>query len=322
MCGGILRKLRYPKCKGRFTSMQITHISFSGGGMSGLAYLGVIRYLQMEKIDKTIQSLVGTSMGALFACVMALGIPAGTMEEDLKKFFADEKNTFFEASSFMQMFHLMGIDHATMVTKPLEKYFAQLWDVPPIDVTFLDFAKRTGKDLVICASCLETSEATYFSVNNTPHVSVIKAIQASMTVPMIFFPVEIDGKHYVDGGVTDNQPVDCFGDKARHSMLAVRMTWKQNSAAIPAPVDNIVSYISHILYMLLRYWDRQYEKAKYAILCDDPPVAFLPCKYTKEGITVKITNHDVDASIEYGFIKAYEMFASLKQSSEPLPSER
>lgn len=288
--------------------------------MSGLTYLGVIRYLQMEKIDKGIQSLVGTSMGALFACVMALGIPAGTMEDDLKTFFADEKNTFLEASALMQMFHRMGIDHANMVTKPLEKYFAQLWDVPPLDVTFVEFAKKTGKDLVICASCLETSKATYFSVNNTPQVSVMKAIQASMAVPMIFFPININGKHYVDGGVTDNQPVDCFGDKARDSMLAVRMTWKQKEDIVVAPVDNVVSYISHIMYMMFQYWDRQFQKANYVILCDDPPVPFLPCKYTKEGITVKITNHDIDASIEYGFVKAYEMF-TLKRASELPPSE-
>lgn len=319
MCGGMLDFLRYPKCKGRFTSMQITHISFSGGGMSGLAYLGVIRYLQMERIDVGIQSLVGTSMGALFACVMALGIPAGTMEEDVKEFFSDEKNAFFEASGFMQMFHRLGINHASMLTKPLEKYLMKLWDT--LDVTFLDFAKKTGKDLVICASCIETSKAMYFSVNTTPDVYVLKAIQASMAVPMVFFPVEIGGKHYIDGGVTDNHPVDCFGEQARNSMLAVKMAWKkQETVDVNDPTENVVTYLTHIMYMMFQYWDRQYQKAKYSIICDHPPVPFLPCKYSKEGISVKITNHDVDASIEYGFVKAYDMF-EVKRASEQPPSE-
>lgn len=299
--------------------MQITHISFSGGGMSGLAYLGVVRYMQMEQIDKKIQSLVGTSMGALFACVMALGIPAGTMEVDLKKFFADPKNAFFEAASLMQMFHRMGIEHASIVTRPLEKYFLELWGT--LDVTFLDFAKKTGKDLVICASCIETSSATYFSVNTTPDVYVLHAIQASMAVPMVFFPVEINGKHYVDGGVTDNQPVDCFGDRARESMLAVRMTWKKQEEATPVATvtENVVTYLSHIMYTMFQYWDRQFQKAKYVILCDDPPVPFLPCKYSKEGISVKITDRDVDASVEYGFVKAYDLFT--QQASTLHPSE-
>lgn len=292
--------------------MQITHISFSGGGMSGLTYLGVVRYLQMEQIDKQIQSLVGTSMGALFACVMALGIPAGTLETDLKKFFAEPKNAFFEASALMQMFDRMGIENASIVTRPLEKYFLELWGT--LDVTFLEFAKKTGKDLVICASCIETASATYFSVNNTPDVYVLKAIQASMAVPMVFFPVEIHDKHYVDGGVTDNQPVDCFGNKARESMLAVRMTWKKQESATTVTA-NFVSYISHIMYMMFQYWDRQFQKAKYVILCDDPPVPFLPCKYSKEGIMVKITDRDVDASVEYGFIKAYELFTKVTQPS-------
>lgn len=289
--------------------MKITHISFSGAGMSGLVNLGILRYLQMERLDTSILSIAGTSMGAFFGCVLALGIPAGTMENDMKQFFSTPKSVFFEAASIMRIFQDLGMDHATITTILLEKYFMKLWGT--LDVTFLDFAKTTGKDLVICASCIETGKAEYFSVNRTPDVSVLTAIQASMAVPMVFKPVKIGDYHYVDGGVTDNQPVDCFGEKARESMLAVKYS-VTDACAQPsqAPLENVVSYFLHLMQMSFRYWDRQYEKAKYHIFIDKAPLGFLPCEYSKEGVCVKLTEQDIDRSVEHGFHKAFKFFQS------------
>lgn len=260
----------------------------------------------MEKKDVDVHSIVGTSIGALFACVFALGIPAGTIEQDIKTFFKTPENVFFPASTIVRVYQELGLDDAHITTRLLEKYFIELWGTT--DVSFMDFAKKTGKDLVICASCIETSTATYFSVNTTPEVCVLTAIQASMTVPMVFRPVKIGEYHYVDGGITDNHPVDCFGERARDSMLAIKASVYGETCQ--NPMENMVSYLMHLVQISLRYWDRQYEKAKYAVVLDKPPVAFLPCSYTKEGIYVKITDKDVDASIEYGMTKAYELFTS------------
>lgn len=287
--------------------MKITHISFSGGGLAGLVNLGIIRYLQMEGLDKHIYSMVGTSMGAFFACVMALGIPAGTMESDLKAFFSEPDRVFFPTKSFINIFQEFGMDYAHVTIAVLEKYFVKLWG--HTNVTFLEFTKTTGKDLWVCASCIETGKAMYFSVNETPDVQVLQAIQASMTVPFIFKPLRIGEYHYVDGGVTDNHPVDCFGDKARETMLAVKINLSKSS--VSNPMENIASYALHIMQMSFRYWDRQYEKAKYKLFIENPPLDFLPCEYSKEGARVKVTDYDIDRSVECGFTKAFELLKNL-----------
>lgn len=302
--------------------MRITHIAFSGAGCSGLSYLGVIRYLQMEGLDLDIVSVAGSSMGALFACAFALGIPAGTLELDVKEFLCDPTSVFFPASKLMNIFSEFGMDDATIATKVLEKYFESLWG--RTDVTFLDFAKTTGKDLVVSASCVETGQAAFFSVNATPNVEVLKAIRASMSVPLVFRPVIIDDKHYIDAGVTENHPVDCFGEKARETMLAVKMTAVRMD--VPNPFANVVSYAIHITQMISQYWDRQYQKAKYAIVLQNSPVEFLPLAYTKDGMHLKISDSDIDACIEHGFVATYQYFSSFVTSSvtssalEPPPS--
>lgn len=66
------------------------------------------------------------------------------------------------------------------------------------------------KDLVITATQQETSELTIFSSVDTPNVEIALACRASASIPIVFEPVEIDGKKYVDGGYRDNIPTKYF----------------------------------------------------------------------------------------------------------------
>lgn len=66
------------------------------------------------------------------------------------------------------------------------------------------------KDLVITATQQETSELTIFNSFDTPNIEIALACRASASIPLVFEPVEIDGKKYVDGGYRDNIPTKYF----------------------------------------------------------------------------------------------------------------
>lgn len=66
------------------------------------------------------------------------------------------------------------------------------------------------KDLVITATQQETSELTIFNSFDTPNIEIALACRASASIPIVFEPVEIDGKKYVDGGYRDNTPTKYF----------------------------------------------------------------------------------------------------------------
>nr|WP_305140721.1 patatin-like phospholipase family protein [Rickettsia endosymbiont of Proechinophthirus fluctus] len=55
------------------------------------------------------------------------------------------------------------------------------------------------KDLVIMTTQHETSELTIFHSFDTPNVEITLACCASASIPLIFKPVEIDSKKYIDG---------------------------------------------------------------------------------------------------------------------------
>nr|WP_016770187.1 patatin-like phospholipase family protein [Rickettsia sibirica] len=60
------------------------------------------------------------------------------------------------------------------------------------------------KDLVIMATQQETSELTIFNSFDTPNVEITLACCASASIPLVFKPVEIDSKKYIDGRYRDN----------------------------------------------------------------------------------------------------------------------
>lgn len=57
------------------------------------------------------------------------------------------------------------------------------------------------RKLVLVATDLDTGEAAPFGQPGWDHVPISRAIQASAALPGLFPPVEIDGRHYVDGAL-------------------------------------------------------------------------------------------------------------------------
>lgn len=83
-------------------------------------------------------------------------------------------------------------------------------------ITFRDIsllrviAPETFKDLVITATRRDTGDLEIFDSRNSPDVEIALACRASASIPIVFEPVTINGKQYVDGGYRDNIPLSHF----------------------------------------------------------------------------------------------------------------
>jgi predicted acylesterase/phospholipase RssA len=62
-----------------------------------------------------------------------------------------------------------------------------------------DDFRKLGKHLVVVAVDLDSSEAVRFGEPGLDHVPISVAVQASTAFPGLYPPVDIDGRHYVDG---------------------------------------------------------------------------------------------------------------------------
>jgi predicted acylesterase/phospholipase RssA len=145
----------------------------SGGGLCGLAYIGALRFLQIEGFDKTIHHVAGSSIGALFATIFAARISLTDVERKLRTMLCDDGHLMeFAYPDMLSVLANLGVDDGHTFLAFLR---------PELDkLTFVDLVKRTGVHLVICATHVETMRTTYFSVDTTPNVLVYDALRASM----------------------------------------------------------------------------------------------------------------------------------------------
>jgi NTE family protein len=74
--------------------------------------------------------------------------------------------------------------------------------------------------------------------------SLARSIRASSAIPGIFQPVEINGRTYVDGGVTNNLPVDVARSRGADVIIAVNIQKKIDHPQIGSLIDVILQSIN------------------------------------------------------------------------------
>ena len=186
----------------------------SGGGIKGYAHLGVLRVLERENIK--IDYITGTSIGALIGTLYSIGYSIDDIEKvldiinvenfletgsDTTNLPLDKKESLKKYSLYVNFDNelnfslpkgLKGNRETYLVVKDLLKNYANIKN-------FDDFPIP----LRIIATNLNTGETKAFSKGD-----ISKILIASMAIPTIFEPVEIDGNTYVDGLVSRNLPVE------------------------------------------------------------------------------------------------------------------
>lgn len=155
-------------------------IAFGGGGARGYYHTGVLKRLLELGYRPGIVS--GTSVGSIVAAMYAQGL---TIEQMLEAFRHLNLKDFLEPR----------IPKEYLVdSKPVRKILEEVIHAKTFE--------ELNIPLKVVATCLETAKEVVFDSG-----PLIDAILASCSIPVVFPPVKINGKHYVDGGVIRNVPV-------------------------------------------------------------------------------------------------------------------
>lgn len=269
----------------------------------GLVYIGALRYLRQEGLDKNIKDVAGTSAGALFAAAFVLDIPMDEIERWFKSILSDSKLTSFVIDDFMSVLNNLGVDDGLRFVSIVAKYAQHM--------TFLDVTKKTGKNLIICATHVGTMTPVYFSVDKTPNVLVVDALRASMAIPWFVMPVKIGEDLYVDGGITDGVPLAAFPKavpKERILILHLRKgaaCSSSSKSALSSPMNYLMTmtetYISG--WLVTSLLSRLYP---YYLGFDNIPVSFFPGEWVDGKIVINITEADIDGCFVIGYEQMQE----------------
>ena len=185
----------------------------SGGSLKGISFIGCVKYLEEIGVAHDAVNLIGTSFGSLVLYMLAMGYSSHEMLENVIYCIGNDVEaptpTQVEKVTLKGLIKCLergGMNDGSVILecikRPLIKRFERS------DVTFLDFAKLTGKNLIITGSNLSRIKCEYFSVDTTPHTSVVLALRISTSIPFVFDPVVHAGSVYVDGAVFNNFALD------------------------------------------------------------------------------------------------------------------
>lgn len=184
--------------------MKPHNIVFSSGSMGGLAFIGAWKALQEQGLTKDITRFSGCSIGS----VMALLCNIGYSSEELETIAINFRFKDVSDCQMLNVFQNLGIDSGNDIERLLRELL--YFKTGHYDLTFAMLYGITGRQLWINASCVEQDRPYYFSYIMSPHMSVIKAVRMSISIPIVIAPVRYNGLTFVDGGLHDPCPVGMF----------------------------------------------------------------------------------------------------------------
>lgn len=186
------------------------NIAFSGGGIRGLAFAGVIQALEERNLRKEVQAIIGTSSGAMIASLFSIGCSSQEIQELMKttnfeNFKDGNWSIFGDAYRFYSEFGIYKGDYAETWIEGLLKGKTGI-----SNITFLQIFENYGIKLIITGTALNKKLTHYYNHTNTPNMKVSHAVRISMGYPIVFKPIQENDEILVDGGLLDNYPINYF----------------------------------------------------------------------------------------------------------------
>lgn len=174
-------------------------LSLSGGGLNGLVYLGMFRYLESRGLKPSQFKIYGTSIGALFGTLWAMGFSA----EHLIISFS--KNQIFPSANIENFITNGGLDDGRVLEKVLRNIIREKFDE--------NISLQSFKNVYICTTNISTKEIVYLSHEKYPNIPVHLAIRMSCSIPFVFEPVHFENELYLDGATLENIPMPLLFDE-------------------------------------------------------------------------------------------------------------
>jgi NTE family protein len=250
-------KTRATRAKGRRRRRSKTALVLGGGGFTGGVYeIGALRALDLLAVNRTINEFdiyVGTSAGAFVGSMVANGITPeemmrvlnqelpspltdirlGTLLRPNYRGFITKSLTFplriagiaRELVSHLGEVSAVDIAEAVAAGLPagmytgagIERYVEEALSDPDRSNDF----RMLERELYVTATDLDTTERIVLGEGEWADVPISKAVAASGALPIIYDPVEIEGRQFIDGGIRSTTNVDVAVERGAKFIIVI-----------------------------------------------------------------------------------------------------
>ena len=233
---------------------MIKHIVINGGGPTGLLCYGALKQL-FEKdfinIDN-IKSIYGTSAGAIIAAIILMKYDWQTLDD---YFFKRPWEKVFKLApdNLFELYYSKGIFQFSMVREILQP----LLTAKDLDenITLKEYFEYSNIDFHCFTLEMNTFQKVDLNHITYPDMPLIKALEMSSAVPILFKPIIEEGKCYVDGGLIDNYPLyECLQNEkcSDDEVLGIKNKWSNVEYTINNEM-NIFQYLEATMNQIIRF---------------------------------------------------------------------
>jgi NTE family protein len=231
-------------------------VVLSGGGARGMAHIGVLKVL--EELQVPIDCIAGTSMGAVVGGLYASGMRASEIESmmltvDWQDAFRDSpprRDLAFRRKQDDRNFLVrlpLGLTHGKFLLPKGLIQGQKLQDT--LRARTLPFGDMASFDALptpfrAVATDLESGAGVLLGKGD-----LALAMRASMSAPGVFAPVEINGRLLVDGGLSENVPLDVGRAMGADVLIVVDVTFPLQTRA---ELDSPLAISNQMLAILIR----------------------------------------------------------------------
>ncbi len=175
-------------------------LALGGGGVKGLAHIALLK--KLDALGARPTAVAGTSIGAIIGALYAAGLSGMEIEQRVRDHLFSRrdsiKNVYRRRQHLVKWVKVFALEKSRGGLITADGLFEHLF-TEIRDLRFSDLAMPF------------TAVATDFHAGEEVALregSLLDAVRASMAVPGIFAPVEIDGRRLVDGGLVNNVPCE------------------------------------------------------------------------------------------------------------------
>jgi len=313
------------KRKGRRKKPSKTALVLGGGGFTGGVYeIGALRALDLLAVNSTVNNFdvyVGTSAGSFVASMLANGVTPEEMMQVINERVPSDLEDL-DLSRVLKPNYLGFLSKAAALplrTAQLLRQLTRIGELSMIDIGVgLAEALPTGlysgrglsdyveealvdadrvndfrlldNELYLTTTDLDTCERIVFGEEGWSDVPISKAVECSTCLPLVYKPVDLKGRQFVDGGIRSTTNVDIAVEKGAKFIVVVnplvpyvndfektiptvfgRRVRRVSDMGLPAIANQTFRLIAHQrLHQAVEQWQEKYPGVDIVLLEPDP----------------------------------------------------